>query len=70
MNNNYILIRHGQTYWNKKNGIMHGQYDIPLNFTGEKQAIKISEEKNLKNEHFDLCFCSPLKKSKKPRHIK
>ena len=61
MNNNYIFIRHGQTYWNK-NGIMHGQYDIPLNFTGEKQARKISEE--LKNEHFDLCFCSPLKRAR------
>ena len=61
MNNNYTFIRHGQTYWNK-NGIMHGQYDIPLNFTGEKQAIKISED--LKNEHFDLCFCSPLKRAR------
>jgi glycerol-3-phosphate cytidylyltransferase len=61
MNNEYILIRHGQTYWNK-NGIMHGQYDIPLNYTGTKQAKKVSEE--LKNEHFDLCFSSPLKRAK------
>lgn len=61
MNNEYIFIRHGQTYWNK-NGIMHGQYDIPLNFTGIKQAKKISNE--LKSEHFDLCFCSPLKRAK------
>ena len=61
MNNEYIFIRHGQTYWNK-NGIMHGQYDIPLNYTGIKQAKKISFE--LKNEHFDLCLCSPLKRAK------
>ena len=61
MNNQYIFIRHGQTYWNK-NGIMHGQYDIPLNFTGIKQAKKVSEE--LKLEHFDLCFCSPLQRAK------
>ena len=61
MNNDYIFIRHGQTYWNK-NGIMHGQYDIPLNYTGIKQAKKISFE--LKNEHFDLCLCSPLKRAK------
>lgn len=61
MNNNYTFVRHGQTYWNK-NGIMHGQYDIPLNFTGVKQARAVSEQ--LKNEHFDLCFCSPLRRAK------
>lgn len=61
MNNDYVFVRHGQTYWNK-NGIMHGQYDIPLNYTGIKQAKKISEE--LSYEHFDICFCSPLKRAK------
>ena len=61
MNNEYTFVRHGQTYWNK-NGIMHGQYDIPLNETGIKQAKKVSNE--LKNEHFDLCFCSPLKRAR------
>lgn len=61
MNNEYILLRHGQTYWNK-NGIMHGQYDIPLNYTGVKQAKQASE--NLKNTYFDICFASPLKRAK------
>jgi len=61
MNNDYTFVRHGQTYWNK-NGIMHGQYDIPLNFTGIKQAKKVANE--LKNDHFDLCFCSPLQRAK------
>lgn len=61
MNNEYTFIRHGQTYWNK-NGIMHGQYDIPLNETGKKQAKQIAEE--LKNEHFDLCFSSTLKRAR------
>ena len=61
MKNEYIFVRHGQTYWNK-NGIMHGQYDIPLNYTGIKQAKNISDE--LKHEHFDLCFCSPLQRAK------
>lgn len=61
MNNQYIFIRHGQTFWNK-NGIMHGQFDIPLNYTGIKQAKKIAIE--LKQEHFDLCLCSPLKRAK------
>tara|TARA_R110000868_G_scaffold120380_1_gene319465 strand:+ start:707 stop:1660 length:954 start_codon:yes stop_codon:yes gene_type:complete len=61
MNNEYTFIRHGQTFWNK-NGIMHGQFDIPLNYTGIKQAKKIATE--LKNEHYDLCLCSPLKRAK------
>jgi bisphosphoglycerate-dependent phosphoglycerate mutase len=53
MNNDYTFVRHGQTYWNK-NGIMHGQYDIPLNDTGVKQAKKISNE--LKNEQVEALF--------------
>ena len=61
MNNDYTFVRHGQTYWNK-NGIMHGQYDIPLNYTGVKQAKKIAAE--LKGEHFDVCLCSPLSRAK------
>lgn len=61
MNNEYVFVRHGQTYWNK-NGVMHGQYDIPLNYTGVKQAKAVAQE--LKGEHFDLCFCSPLKRAK------
>jgi len=65
MKNDYTFIRHGQTYWNK-NGIMHGQYDIPLNDTGIKQAKKISLE--LKNDHFDICFCSPLKRATSTAH--
>jgi cytidyltransferase-like protein len=59
--NKYIFVRHGQTYWNK-NGIMHGQYDIPLNETGVKQAHKVANE--LKLDHFDICYCSPLQRAK------
>lgn len=59
--NKYILVRHGQTYWNK-NGIMHGQYDIPLNETGAKQAYQLANE--LKHDHFDYCYCSPLQRAK------
>lgn len=61
MRNEYTFVRHGQTFWNK-NGIMHGQFDIPLNYTGIKQAKKVANE--LKHEHFDLCLCSPLKRAR------
>jgi len=61
LQNKYILIRHGQTYWNK-NGIMHGQYDIPLNDTGINQAYSVANE--LKQQHFDYCYCSPLQRAK------
>lgn len=61
MRNEYIFVRHGQTYWNK-NGVMHGQYDIPLNYTGIQQAKKVADE--LKGEHFDICYCSPLKRAR------
>ena len=53
----FVLIRHGQTYWNKKKK-MQGQVNIPLNETGKKQAVKLAEE--LKKYDFDVCFSSPL----------
>lgn len=59
--NNYLFVRHGQTYWNK-NGIMHGQYDIPLNEIGISQAKKLSDR--LKRDSFDVCYCSPLQRAR------
>lgn len=56
------LVRHGETYWNKQK-IMHGQYDIPLDDTGIKQAQQLAQQ--LKNEHFDVCYCSPLERAHK-----
>ena len=53
----FILIRHGQTYWNKKKK-MQGQVNIPLNDTGRQQAVKLAGE--LKKYDFDVCFSSPL----------
>lgn len=59
---NYVyLVRHGETEFNNK-GITHGQYDVPLNELGKKQAKLLGVE--LKNVHFDVCFCSPLTRAK------
>ena len=57
MNNYIYLVRHGETEYNNKM-IIHGQYDVPLNEFGIKQAKLLGVE--LKNVHFDLCICSPL----------
>lgn len=54
------IVRHGETDWNKL-GIMHGQIDIPLNDVGRQQAKEIALE--LKEEIFDICFCSPLQRA-------
>ena len=59
---NIYLVRHGETEWNNKR-IMHGQTDIPLNSTGEKQAKLLGVE--LKNVPIDVCFCSTLQRAVK-----
>ena len=61
MNNFIYLVRHGETEWNNKN-IMHGQIDVPLNELGIKQAKLLGQE--LKDVHFDVCFCSTLGRAK------
>lgn len=53
----FVLIRHGQTYWNKRKK-MQGQVNIPLNETGVRQAEKLAQE--LKEYDFQVCFSSPL----------
>ena len=60
MSGTIYVVRHGETYWNKS-GIMHGQFDIPLNDTGKHQAIMAASE--LMCENFDVCFCSPLQRA-------
>lgn len=52
-----LLIRHGQTDWNKL-GLLQGTKDIPLNETGLAQAEMARE--SLVNEKIDVCYCSPL----------
>ncbi len=55
------LMRHGQTDWNlfkRCNGVT----DTFLNKTGIEQAKQQAD--NLKNVHFDVCFCSPLTRAR------
>ncbi len=56
----FYIIRHGRTDWNdlKK---LQGRTDIPLNESGIAMA-KAAHDEYL-NIHFDICYCSPLKRA-------
>ncbi|KGG12876.1 MULTISPECIES: histidine phosphatase family protein [Prochlorococcus] len=52
-----ILVRHGETNWNKE-GRFQGQIDIPLNDNGKKQAN--AANKFLRNTEFSKVFSSSM----------
>jgi len=54
-----ILIRHGETNWNKE-GRFQGQIDIPLNEKGKEQASKAS--KYLEDVEFTKAFSSSMER--------
>ena len=50
-----ILVRHGESVWNKKN-VFTGWVDVPLSKNGIKEAIEAGEQ--LADINFDLVFTS------------
>jgi broad specificity phosphatase PhoE len=56
-----ILVRHGQTPWNKDK-IFRGSKDIPLNDTGREEARLAGEW--LKGETIEAAYCSPLSRAR------
>lgn len=56
-----ILVRHGQTPWNKDK-IFRGTYDIPHNETGQEEARLTGEW--LKGETIYAAYCSPLSRAR------
>jgi len=60
------VVRHGETDWNiaKK---LQGSTDIELNEVGLKQAKELADK--IKDIKFDVCFCSPLKRTRKTCEI-
>ncbi len=56
-----ILVRHGQTPWNKEK-IFRGSRDIPLNDTGREEARLAGEW--LKGEAIQAAYCSPLSRAR------
>ncbi len=57
MTTTFILIRHGETMWNREGRLM-GSTDIPLTSEGKIQSAKVA--RHLKSYPLDVIFCSPL----------
>lgn len=56
------FVRHGQTDDNANGSLLSGWSATPLNEKGFAQAREVA--KNLKDIKFDVCFCSPLVRTK------
>lgn len=56
-----ILIRHGQTDWNRE-GRYQGKRDVPLNAAGLEQAAQLAEL--LARQRFTAIFSSPLQRAR------
>ncbi len=61
MKNKVVLIRHGETKWNRE-GIFRGHSDVPLNENGLAQAAATAEY--LKELELDELHCSPLSRAR------
>ena len=57
-----ILVRHGQSEWNKQDKFT-GWVDVPLSSEGKKEAKVAGEEIKKLNINFDYSFSSILKRS-------
>ncbi len=56
-----ILVRHGETEWNKIHRLQGGSSDVPLNETGRLQAESLALK--LKSEKIQGVYSSPLERA-------
>ena len=61
-----ILIRHGETDWNRQE-IWQGQTDIPLNETGEQQALAMAQR--LQDQGIQAIVSSDLRRAKRTAEV-
>lgn len=57
-----VLIRHGESTWNKENRFS-GWTDIDLSETGRSEAVDAGKLLNDKGYDFDICYTSYLKRA-------
>ena len=60
--NNLILVRHGQSLWNKKKRFT-GWADIDLTEKGKSEAKRAGQLIKELNIEFDSCFTSQLRRA-------
>jgi broad specificity phosphatase PhoE len=56
-----VLVRHGETGWNKDHRIQGGASDTPLNATGNRQKELVA--RRLKTENLKAVYSSPLQRA-------
>jgi len=61
-----LLIRHGETDWNRER-VFRGVFDIPLNDNGRDQARLAAEA--LRSDNIDAAFSSPLSRAVETANI-
>ena len=62
MNRTLVLVRHGQSEWNKKN-LFTGWADPGLTEKGVEEAIEAGRLLAAKGLHFDIAFTSVLSRA-------
>ena len=63
-----ILLRHGETIWNKE-GRLQGQQDIPLSEIGAEQIRTAGAHLAASGIHIDQILSSPLQRARKSAEI-
>jgi len=61
MTTRFLLIRHGQTEWNRGAERFRGRADVPLNDLGHLQAQKVAAR--LANEKIAAIYASPMQRT-------
>jgi probable phosphoglycerate mutase len=62
-----MLVRHGETDWNRQRRVQGGASDVPLNETGRQQAVALAEW--LRETSIQAVYSSPLERAQSTARI-